>query len=127
MMRIVKTSVSCLAVVAGLAAMSLAAGGTAEAAKSCRATMQPVCGVKPDGPQTYNNSCLATADGARVEHLGPCMPLQCLYPTVALLMGGEPMCGRDPLNHQMMTYSNNCAAEYARATWLHQGACKVKR
>jgi hypothetical protein len=30
----------------------------------------------------------------------------------------------DPLTHAKMTYPNNCAAENARAIWIHDGPCK---
>ena len=58
-MRSVRTNLSCLAVMAGIAAISLAAGGgSAFAARACGGG--PVCVVKADGPQTYDNACAAS-------------------------------------------------------------------
>ena len=49
-MRNLRTNLSCLAVLAGIAAVSIAAsGGSAFAAKACSGG--PVCGMKADGPK----------------------------------------------------------------------------
>jgi hypothetical protein len=108
-MRSLRTNLSCLAVLAGIAAVSIAAGGSAFAARGC------------DGPKTYDSACAAKADGAKVSHLGTCTIFcQGFVPTLL----SQPMCGMDPLNHARMTYPNNCAAENAHAIWVHAGPCK---
>jgi hypothetical protein len=119
-MRSLRTNLSCLAVLAGIATLSIAAGGgSALAAKGCAGG--PVCGMKADGPKTYDNACAAKADGAKVSHLGTCTIFcQGFVPTLT----SQPMCGTDPLNHARVTYPNNCAAENARAIWVHDGPCK---
>ena len=123
--------VACL-VVTGFIALWLPPSDAAAAARGCSGALNPVCGIKPGGPQTYDNSCAARADGARVMHIGQCQPILCsgMGPKVALQLGivpSQPMCGRDPLTHAMMTYPNSCAAEFAQATWLHNGPCRVAR
>ena len=71
-MRNLRTNLSCLAVLAGIAAVSIAAtSGNAFAAKACAGG--PVCGMKADGPKTYDNVCAARADGTKVTHLGACV------------------------------------------------------
>src|SRR5580700_9044575 len=101
-----RTNLSCLAVLAGIAAVSIAAGGgSALAAKGCAGG--PACGAK--------------ADGAKVAHLGTCV-IFCQGFAATLMT--QPLCGTDPLNHARMTYPNNCAAENARAIWIHSGPCK---
>jgi hypothetical protein len=119
-MRNLRTNLSCLAVLAGIAAVSIAAsGGSALAARACAGG--PVCGTKADGPKTYDNVCAAKADGAKVAHLGTCIIFcQGFAPTLT----SQPQCGMDPLNHARMTYPNNCAAENAHAIWIHDGPCK---
>jgi len=119
-MRSLRTNLSCLAVLAGIAAVSIAAGGgSALAARGCAGG--PVCGMKADGPKTYDNACAAKADGAKVAHLGTCTIFcQGFVATLA----SQPICGMDPLNHARVTYPNNCAAENARAIWMHDGPCK---
>jgi hypothetical protein len=119
-MRNLRTNLSCLAVLAGIAALSIAASsGSAVAAKGCSGG--PVCGTKADGPKSYDSICAAKADGAKVAHLGSCVIFcQGFAPTLV----GQPLCGTDPLNHARMTYPNNCAAENARAIWIHNGSCK---
>ena len=70
-MRSLRTNLSCLAVLAGIAAVSIAAsGGSAFAAKACAGG--PVCVMKADGPQTYDSACAAKAAGAKITHLGAC-------------------------------------------------------
>jgi hypothetical protein len=119
-MRNLRTNLSILAVFAGIAAASIATSGSALAARGC-AGGSPVCGMKADGPKTYDSACAAKADGAKVSHLGACQLLcQGFAPTLI----AQPMCGMDPLNHARMTYPNNCEAENARAIWLHNGPCK---
>jgi hypothetical protein len=119
-MRSVRTNLSCLAVLAGIASVSILAGGdSALAARACGGG--PVCVVKADGPQTYDSACAAKAAGAKITHLGACVIFcQGFAPT---LVSG-PQCGMDPLNHARTTYPNNCAAENARAIWIHDGPCK---
>ena len=69
-MRNLRTNLSCLAVLAGIAAVSLAAsGGSAFAAKACSGG--PVCGMKADGPKTYDSACAAKADGTKSRISGP--------------------------------------------------------
>ena len=93
--------------------------GNALAAKACSGG--PVCGMKADGPKTYDNVCAARADGTKVTHLGACVIFcQGFGPTLIT----APLCGMDPLTHAKTTYSNNCAAENARAIWIHDGPCK---
>jgi len=115
-MRTLRTSISCLALLAGFAFVSIAASGSASAAAG-----GPVCGTRPDGPKTYDSMAAARADHAAVAHLGSCVIFcQGFAPTLI----SQPMCGTDPLNHARMTYPNNCAAENARAIWVHNGPCK---
>lgn len=108
---------SSLALLAGIAALSIAAASAALAAPGGG----PVCGTRADGPKNYDSARAAKADGAKVAHLGNCVILcQGFVPTVIQ----QPMCGMDPLNHARMTYPNNCEAENARAIWIHNGPCK---
>jgi hypothetical protein len=110
-------NLSSLAVLAGIAALSIAMAGNASAAPGGG----PVCGTKADGPKTYDSVRAAKADGAKVAHMGSCLILcQGFWPT----MIKQPVCGMDPLNHARMTYPNNCEAENARAIWVHDGPCK---
>ena len=119
-MRSLRTNLSCLAVLAGIATISLAASGSsAFAARACGGG--PVCVVKADGPQTYDSACAAKAAGAKITHLGTCNVF-CQGFGATLITA--PLCGMDPLNHARMTYPNNCAAENARAIWIHDGSCK---
>ena len=119
-MRSLRTNLSCLAVLAGIATISLAASGSsAFAARACGGG--PVCVVKADGPQTYDSACAAKAAGAKITHLGTCNVFcQGFGPTLIT----APLCGMDPLTHAKTTYPNNCAAENARAIWIHDGPCK---
>ena len=121
-MRTVRITASCLTVLAALAAMSLATSDSAFAAKHHRVAMsQPVCGLRSDGPRTYDNSSAAARDHARVMHVGGCNPIGC-----ASWMGilrSNPMCGINPLTHVRMTYPSECAAEHAEAIYVHDGAC----
>jgi len=119
-MRSLRTNLSCLAVLAGIAAVAIAAtDGSALAAKACSGG--PVCGMKADGPKTYDNVCAARADGTKVTHLGACVIFcQGFAPTLV----SSPLCGMDPLTHARTTYPNNCAAENTRAIWIHDGPCK---
>jgi hypothetical protein len=117
-MRSLATNLSVLAVLAGIATISLAAsgGGALAAARG-----GPVCVVKADGPQTYDSAAAARAAHQKITHLGSCN-IFCQGFGSTIMQ--EPMCGQDPLNHAMMTYPNNCQAENARAIWVHQGPCK---
>jgi hypothetical protein len=125
-MRTLRITASCVTAVAALAAMSLAAGDNVLAAKRQRvAVNQPVCGLRADGPRTYDNSYAARRDHARVMHPGGCEPIMC-WSWMGLLRS-EPICGVNPLTHVRMTYPNKCAAEHAQATWLHDGACGGRR
>jgi len=120
-MRILRASVTCLAVLAGCAAISIPVSDTANAARGCGGT---VCGLKSDGPQTFDNACLAKHAGAKVEHQGPCQPILCTGWLAVL--GSQPMCGIDPSNNKRTTYPNNCAAELSHATWVSDGPCRGK-
>ena len=112
-MRTLRTSISCLALLAGFA---FAASGSASAAAG-----GPVCGTKPDGPKTYDSMAAARADKAVVTHPGACVFFcQGFWPTLV----SQPICGMDPLNHARMTYPNNCEAENAHAIFVHNGPCK---
>jgi hypothetical protein len=107
---------------AALAAVSLATSDGALAAKTHRVAMnQPVCGLRTDGPRTYDNFAAAKRDKARVVHVGNCEPVGCW--SVMGLVRSEPMCGVNPLTHARMTYPNKCAALHAEATWVHDGPC----
>jgi hypothetical protein len=111
---------------AALVAMSLAASDNVLAAKAHRVAMnQPVCGLRADGPRTYDNSSAAKRDKARVMHVGGCNPIACAG--LIGLIPSEPMCGINPLTHVRMTYPNKCAAEHAQAIWVHDGACGGRR
>ena len=115
-MQILRTSVSCLALLAGFAMASVAISSSASAAAG-----GPVCGTRPDGPKTYDSMAAARADHAAVAHPGTCVIFcQGFAPTLI----SQPMCGMDPLNHARMTYPNNCAAENAHAIFVHAGPCK---
>jgi hypothetical protein len=115
-MRTLRTKISSLAVLVGIAAIAIAAGSDAAVAAG-----GPVCGIKADGPKSYDSAAAAKADGAKVAHMGGCLFLcQGFGPT----MIGQPLCGADPLNHAKMTYPNNCEAENAHAIWIHDGPCK---
>jgi hypothetical protein len=112
-MRTLRSKISTFAVLGGIAAMALVAGGSAASAS--------VCGTRADGPKTYATPAAAKADGAKVAHMGDCLILcQGFGPTIIQ----QPMCGMDPLNHAKMTYPNNCEAENAKAIWVHDGPCK---
>jgi len=111
-MRALRTGICCLALLAGFAFVSIAASGSASA---------EVCGIRADGPKTYDNPKAAKADGAKVAHMGNCVIFcQGFWPTLV----SQPICGMDPLNHARMTYPNSCEAENARAIWVHNGPCK---
>jgi hypothetical protein len=117
-MRSLATNLSVFAVLAGIATISLAAsGGGALAA----AGGGPVCVMKADGPQTYDSAAAARAAHVKITHLGSCTIFcQGFAPTLVT----APLCGMDPLTHARTTYPNNCAAENARAIWVHDGPCK---
>jgi hypothetical protein len=92
--------------------LSIAASGSASAA---------VCGIRADGPKTYDNMGAARADHATVAHQGACLFFcQGFWPTIIQ----QPLCGMDPLTHARMTYPNACEAENARAIWVRDGACR---
>ena len=121
-MQTLRITTSCLTALAAFAAMSLATSDSVLAAKVHRVAMnQPVCGLRSDGPQTYDSSYAAKRDHARVMHAGGCNPIGC-----ASWLGvfrSNPMCGINPLTHVRMTYPSECAAEHAEAIYVHQGAC----
>jgi hypothetical protein len=121
-MRILRTSITCLALVAAYAAASIPVSNTANAARGCGGS---VCGYKSDGPQTFDNACLARRAGAKVEHQGPCQPVLCIGMMATLAT--QPMCGIDPSNNKRTTYPNNCAAELSHATWVSNGPCRGGR
>ena len=123
-MRFVRGCVTGLGVLAGLATAAVAVSEGALAAKTCRAGGPPVCGMRSDGPKSYDSACLAKADGATVTHTGSCLLLLC--GSVGAL-GSQQMCGSDPLSHQRFTYPNSCAAEAAKAIWVHDGPCRNGR
>ena len=118
-----RTTISCLALVAGLAAVTVPLGSALAAPAGA------VCAMRSDGPKYYLSAREAHADGARVMHPGDCEALSCTgwAPKVALSMGLMPsqaICGQDPLTHQRMTYPNDCAIEAAGGTWIHAGPCR---
>lgn len=123
-MRTLWITTSCLTALAAFAVTSLATSDSAFAAKKHRVAMtmnQPVCGLRTDGPRSYDNASAAKHDHARVMHVGGCNPIGC-----ASWMGiirSNPMCGINPLTHVRMTYPSECAAEHAEAIYVHQGAC----
>jgi len=121
-MRFVRIGVSGLLV--GLALAMVAGSDAASAATACRGGGQPVCAMRSDGPKSYDNACLAKADGAKVMHTGSCMLLLC--GSIGAL-GSQQMCGADPLTHQRITYPSSCAAEAAKAVWIHDGPCRNGR
>jgi hypothetical protein len=123
-MRIIRTSVSCLAMIAGLAAISLPVSGSAIAAKGCHDNGQPVCAVNAGGRTTYNSACAAKSDSARILHGGGCLSALCY---VTMTVDQRSVCGTDPLNHKRMTYPNNCALEAANASVVHDGPCRDGR
>jgi hypothetical protein len=118
-MRRLRTSVSCLVLLAGMAAISISASSTASA---------NVCGIKADGPKNYDTPRAAKMDGARVMHPGECQSVLCMgWMAETTILYSAAICGTDPLNHQMMTYPNVCAEEHAAANFVHAGPCKPKR
>jgi hypothetical protein len=122
-MKGLRVGFSRLTLLAGLAAIAVAIGGSAPA------QAQSVCGMRTDGPKGYPTAAAAQHDGARVMHPGDCETLLCVgwEPKVALAMGighAQALCGIDPLSHARMTYPNNCAIEAAGATFVHYGPCK---
>lgn len=123
-MGIIRITVPRLAAVAALAAISFAATDGA-VAKVNGGVNQYVCGLRADGPQTYNSSRAARRDHARVMHTGGCEPITC-WSWMGLLRS-EPMCGINPLTRVRMTYPSKCAAEHAEAIWVHNGACGGRR
>ena len=120
-MRSLRTNLSCLAVLAGIAAVSIAAtSGSAFAAKACAGG--PVCVMKADGPKTYDSACAAKADGAKSR---PSRHLRHILPGLLPRPLSQRRCaGWIRSTHARMTYPNNCAAENARAIWIHDGPCK---
>jgi hypothetical protein len=118
-MRSLRNNLSCLAVLAGIAAVSIAA--TSGSALAAAGSGGPVCVMKADGPQTYDSAAAARAAHVKITHLGSCNVFCQGFGSTIIQ---QPMCGTDPLNHARMTYSNNCQAENARAIWIHQGPCK---
>ena len=121
-MHTLRTTASCLTALAAFAAVSLAAGDSVLAAKVHRVAMnQPVCGLRKDGPHTYDNFAAARHDKVRVMHVGGCEPVGCW--SWMGLVRSEPMCGINPLTQARMTYPNKCAAVHAEATWVHNGPC----
>jgi len=123
-MPVSRSSVSCLAVLVGLVAISLPLGGSALAARGCHDNGQPVCAVKPDGRVTLSGACEAKSEGARVLHSGGCISALCY---VAMGLDPHEVCGTDPLTHARMTYPNNCALEAANASAVHDGPCRKGR
>ena len=124
-MRTLRIATSGLAALAAFAAMSLTISDSVLAAKTHRvAVNQPVCGLRADGPRSYDNANAANRDHARVVHVGECSPIACSW------MGAiqtEPMCGVNPLTHERTTYPSKCAAEHAQAIFVHDGACAGRR
>ena len=118
-MRSLRTNLSCLAVLAGIAAVSIAA--TSSSAFAAAGSGGPVCVMKADGPQTYDSAAAARAAHVKITHLGSCNVFCQGFGSTIIQ---QPMCGTDPLNHARMTYPNNCAAENAHAIWIHDGPCK---
>jgi hypothetical protein len=127
-MRSLRNAFLYAALSAALAALVLQIGDDAAMARvrGCGAAAMPVCGVRKDGPKNYANACLARADGARMVHPGECQPILCWHVSSEILFH-QAMCGRDPLNHALMTYPNRCAAEHAAANWVHDGPCRGGR
>lgn len=120
-MRIVRNAASCLVALAALGALSLMASDGALAAKHHRVGMiQPVCGLRADGPQNYANAAAARRDHAKVVYPGTCDIIGCW--SWAGVIRSEPMCGISPTRARM-TYPNRCAAMHAEATWVHDGPC----
>lgn len=125
-MQILRITTSCLTAFAALAAMSLATSDNVLAAKTHRVALsQPVCGLRADGPRSYDSSSAAKRDHARVMHVGGCEPVACAG-WIGVLRS-EPMCGVNPLTHARMTYPSKCAAEHAQAIFVHDGACGGRR
>jgi hypothetical protein len=116
---------TCLTLLGGLVAVSIAAADSASAAPA----MGSVCAMKTNGPQWYATAAEAKKDKARIMHPGDCDTVLCMgvWPKVVLAMHIIPstaICGTDPLTRVKMTYPNNCAIEAAGATWIHSGPCK---
>src|ERR1700744_4206679 len=86
---------SCLALLAGLAAVSIPVVESASAAPA----MGDVCAIRKDGPKWYPTAAMAKKDGASIMHPGDCQSVVCsgVWPKVALYVGVVPsqaMCGR---------------------------------
>jgi hypothetical protein len=101
---------------AGIAALTVAAAGSASAT---------VCGIRSDGPANYDSPQAANAAGARVMHPGSCQSVTCVgwFAETGVLNAGA-ICAADPLTQEMRTYPNVCAEEHAMATFLHYGPCR---
>jgi len=120
-----RIGISCLTLLGGLVAVSIAAAGSASAAPA----MGAVCAMKANGPQWYPTAAEAKKDKARIMHPGDCHTFVCagIGPKVVLAMHIVPataICGSDPYTHAKMTYPNDCAIEAAGGTWIHSGPCK---
>ena len=118
----VRITASSFAMAAAFAAIMLAPGGGALAARGMGG---PVCAAQSDGPTTYDSFAAAKRAHLHVIHVGACQPLSCL--SWMGVFRSEPMCGVNPLTKVRMTYPNRCAAEHAQAVWVHDGDCGGRR
>jgi hypothetical protein len=106
-----------IAALATVAAVILAAPGTA-GAQACPQVYEPVCAVTPGGTRSvFGNRCLAAAARARVLNAGACEQRVCME----LYM---PVCAVNPQTRRPETYSNKCFADAAKARLVAEGPCR---
>jgi Kazal-type serine protease inhibitor domain len=70
-MQTFRSGLSCLAVIAAVAAFTIAAP-IRSASAACNDEWKPVCGVKDGFKHTYSNACWAKAAGAKHIKPGAC-------------------------------------------------------
>src|ERR1700744_5485597 len=120
-MKILRSSIASLAVMAGFVAglMSRPAADNARAQGIfCIDIYKPVCALTVFGTrQTFSNACWAGNAHARILHPGACVGA----PICVKIF--KPVCAVDPTTHRARTYANLCESEGANATWLHNGPC----
>jgi hypothetical protein len=88
----------------------------------CTQEYAPVCGERRGELQTYGNSCIARAEGARIVYDGECRRESGRRPPQACTMEYVPVCAE--LNGQIRTFGNACSAQVERARILYQGECR---
>jgi hypothetical protein len=115
----VKKSVLSVAILAGIAAATMAAPAAQARPKACPQYVAKYCVVEKDGTRATvaTNPCFAHAKGWRVLHLGACQGPICPFIYA-------PVCSLNPFTNKQETYANQCLSDVGNATLLHKGACK---